>query len=374
MTRTLADAHQEPAIDGAALHPANAFALPLLGQDNPNLDVMRSVAVLFVVTGHLALFFGVTPHYFPASTLGHWGVLMFFVHTSFVLILSLNRQQDRRPEQPLFRSFMLRRIFRIAPLATIVILAIVLLKLPVAHLHNGQFQGISLTPGGVLANLLFIQDLTRTDSPEAPLWSLPYEMQMYLVLPLLYIIVRRFSSAMPMLACWIAISVVCYFGLRVDTREPFDMFAYVPCFLAGVGAYGMLQIPHRRWRLAIWPATLIVCSVCYASRPSVLVSWACCLALAIAISRCAAMGHGFFTRTCHLIARYSYGVYLTHFICIWLAFVAFAALPFPLRVVVFVLLVVALPLALYHLIEAPMIIWGARLTRNATFRADPAFP
>jgi peptidoglycan/LPS O-acetylase OafA/YrhL len=374
MTRTLANAQEEPKIALAPPHQANESALPFLSQENPNLDVMRSVAVLFVVAGHLALFFGVMPHYFPASTLGHWGVLMFFVHTSFVLILSLKRQQARRPGQPLFRSFMLRRVFRIAPLATIVILAIVFLRLPVAHLHNGQFQGISLTPGGVLANLLLIQDLTRTDSPEAPLWSLPYEMQMYLVLPLLYILVRRFSSAVPMLACWIAASVVCYFCLRIDNQEPFDMLAYVPCFLAGVGAYGLLHIPHRRWRFATWPATLIICSVCYAWRPSVPVSWACCLALAVAISRCAAMVPGLLSRACHLIARYSYGVYLTHFICIWLAFVAFAALPWPLRAAVFVVLAVGLPLVLYHLIEAPMITWGARLTRNATFRENAAFP
>jgi peptidoglycan/LPS O-acetylase OafA/YrhL len=374
MARPLVDTQQESTIVLAPPPQAVGYAPPLLSQENPNLDVMRSVAVLFVVTGHLALFFGVMPHYFPAPTLGHWGVLMFFVHTSFVLILSLKRQQERRPAQPLFGSFMLRRIFRIAPLATIVILAIVLFKLPVAHLHNGHFQGISLTPGGVLANMLFVQDLTRTDSPEAPLWSLPYEMQMYLVLPLLYLLVRRFSSAMPLLVCWIAASLVCYFCLRVDDHVPFDMFAYVPCFLAGVGAYGLLHMPHKRWRFAIWPATLVVCSACYASRPSVPVSWACCLALALAISRCAAMASGFVSRACHLIARYSYGVYLTHFICIWLAFVAFAALPFSLRVVLFVVLAIALPLVLYHLVEAPMITWGARLTRSADFRRTPAFP
>lgn len=373
MTLTPVDTHEGPAIGLAAPRPANEFVLPLLTEENPNLDVMRSVAVLFVVSGHLALFFGVRPRYFPAPTLGHWGVLMFFVHTSYVLILSLKRQQERRPQQPLFGSFMLRRIFRIAPLATIVILAIVLFKLPVAHLHNRQFQGISLTPGGVLANLLFIQDLTHTDSPEAPLWSLPYEMQMYLVLPLLYILVRRFSSAAPMLACWIATSVLCYFCLRVDNREPFDMLAYVPCFLAGVGAYGLLHIPHRRWHFAIWPATLIVCSVCYAWRPSIPVSWACCLALAIAIARCTAMTHGLVSRASHLVARYSYGIYLTHFICIWLAFVAFGALPLILRFVVFAVLGVGLPLALYHLVESPMISWGTRLTRNAAFRGNPAF-
>ena len=370
MIRTPAESQSTVPVVLNSTEQVNGLSGSIGNQDSVNLDVMRSVAVLFVVAFHVALYFGVVPVGSPFRQLGHWGVLMFFVHTSLVLMLSLERQRQRRPEQPHFRPFMLRRIFRIAPLATLVILMIVFLKLPVAHLRNGQFHGVALTPPGVLANLLFVQNFTHLDSLEAPLWSLPYEMQMYLVLPLLYLCVRRASSATALFVWWYAAAVICHVCLRFDAQQPFDMLAYVPCFLAGVGAYRLLRIPHHKWRFAIWPITLLGCAACYALRPTFAMSWMCCLALAIAVSRCADMARGKASRACHLLARYSYGVYLTHFICIWFAFAILATSPWPVRVGLFVVTAVALPLALYHLVEAPMIRWGARLTRNAGFSND----
>ena len=331
---------------------------------------MRSVAVLFVVTYHVLMFFSVISATSPLRELGHWGVMMFFVHTSFVLVLSLERHQARGRERGLFAPFMVRRIFRIAPLATLVAVAIVLWKLPLAHMQNGQFRGMPLTLSDVLANLLFVQNLASMDSLEAPMWSLPYEMQMYLVLPLLYLFVRRVSTAAVLLGCWLAVAVICRVGLRFDDRGPFIMLEYVPCFMAGVGAYGLLRTPHRKWRFAVWPITLLVCAVCYCSRPTFAMSWGCCLALGIALVSCADMAPGIMSRICHLIARYSYGIYLTHFICIWLAFVLLGYLPWPVRVLVFAIALVVLPLGLYHLVEAPMIKWGSRLTRATPFRGD----
>ena len=59
-----------------------------------------------------------------------------------------------------------------------------------------------------------------------------------------------------------------------------------------------------------------------------------------------------------LVARYSYGIYLTHIICIWLAFVVCAAQPWAVQWLIFLTTVVALPVMLYHTIEAPMIATG----------------
>ena len=341
-------------------------------QEGPNLDVMRSLAVMFVVTFHISLFFRLLPSNSPFYNLGHWGVIMFFVHTSFVLIASLERQRERRPERSLFVPFFTRRIFRIAPLATLIILAIAVLRLPVAHLRDGHFQGISITPSGVIANLLFVQNLTDSDSLEAPMWSLPYEMQMYLVLPILYLLVRRISTTIGLLGWWLTASLICLLCVRFGAQNPNGSLAYVPCFLAGVGAYGLLRLPHNKRRFALWPVTLAACTLLYLWHPTLPMSWACCLALAIAISRCSAMQRGTVSRACHLIARYSYGIYLTHFICIWLAFSSLANLSWPLKVCVFLITTIALPIGLYHFVEAPMIDWGRRLTGNAGFRKSTA--
>ena len=77
------------------------------------------------------------------------------------------------------------------------------------------------------------------------------------------------------------------------------------------------------------------------------------------------------------VARYSYGIYLTHFICIWFAFQALGNLPTGARWLVFIASMSLIPIALHHTLEAPMIRLGQRVasclldrSREAGHRAD----
>ena len=75
-----------------------------------NLDVLRAVAVLCVFVDHLADPFTNTVGPFSAWELGRLGVLMFFVHTSTVLMASLSRlQQGGRSGWALAKTFYVRR-------------------------------------------------------------------------------------------------------------------------------------------------------------------------------------------------------------------------------------------------------------------------
>jgi peptidoglycan/LPS O-acetylase OafA/YrhL len=78
-------------------------------QDLSNLDFLRSVAVLLVLADHL------TRHYHldRFSSLGLFGVLLFFVHTSLVLMYSM--QRSHLTGIGLFKDFYIRRFFRIYP-------------------------------------------------------------------------------------------------------------------------------------------------------------------------------------------------------------------------------------------------------------------
>jgi peptidoglycan/LPS O-acetylase OafA/YrhL len=81
-------------------------------QDSTNLDLLRSFAVLFVLFDHTLKFWGMERIAgADINWLGRLGVAFFFVHTSLVLMMSLER--TRLTGWRLSANFYLRRAFRI---------------------------------------------------------------------------------------------------------------------------------------------------------------------------------------------------------------------------------------------------------------------
>src|SRR5438445_11507215 len=106
--------------------------------DYPNLDFLRATAVLIVSSTHLIA--GLNRFAWPiVEEIGYFGVLIFFVHTSLVLSMSLDRQNEHRPSSGLFLPFMLRRCFRIYPLSVFAVLAVFIFNLPLADMNAGGF-------------------------------------------------------------------------------------------------------------------------------------------------------------------------------------------------------------------------------------------
>src|SRR5688500_16522490 len=108
----------------------------------PNLDALRAFAVLLVLADHVLETFaaldGGNFHPFDRS-LGRLGVLLFFVHTCFVLMGSLERGGGAG--WAFAREFYVRRAFRIYPLAIVCVLAVVAAGVPARPWEAFRFPG-----------------------------------------------------------------------------------------------------------------------------------------------------------------------------------------------------------------------------------------
>jgi peptidoglycan/LPS O-acetylase OafA/YrhL len=100
------------------------------------------------------------------SSLGRLGVILFFVHGSFVLMASLERMSavTSSPSE-LVRAFWIRRALRIYPLAIFIIAAVALFHIPAVPDTTYQWIGA----GGLLANLLLVQNLIGSANMLGPL-------------------------------------------------------------------------------------------------------------------------------------------------------------------------------------------------------------
>jgi peptidoglycan/LPS O-acetylase OafA/YrhL len=108
----------------------------------------------------------------------------------------------------------------------------------------------------VAANLMLVQNLWTGHSVLTPLWSLPYEVEMYLVLPVAYLIARRRDGLQWMLTLVVASTLAGYaFGKLKHGHM--NLAAYVPCFLAGVACYLVRDRVRPRISGRWWPVFVI---------------------------------------------------------------------------------------------------------------------
>jgi peptidoglycan/LPS O-acetylase OafA/YrhL len=323
-------------------------------KESANLDLLRATAVLFVLVAHVCVFFGVPARpLFQPNMLGLLGVLMFFVHTSLVLMFSLERQRESFGSRNLFWLFMLRRCFRVYPLSLLVVGVIVLFRIPSASLGAGSLEYVDGGALAVASNLLLAQNLTGSPSILGPLWSLPYEMQMYVFLPALFLLSTRLKSVNGLLALWVAAVAVALVQPMVG-KVP-DLVRYVPCFLPGIIAFRLTSKPGRRIPFLAFPAMLAVLTGAFMAAPRLETGMLVCLALGLTLPRFAELDWPWLRGASLWVAKYSYGIYLVHYFCIWVAFMRLGGLPAAAQWALFIVLVAGLPVLLYHAVEAPMV-------------------
>lgn len=333
-----------------------------------NLDVLRALAVAAVVVDHTVSMWTHHIGWLTMWQLGRLGVLLFFVHTALVLMSSLERQGER---SDWVRTFYVRRAFRIYPLAVTAILLVLYFGLP-SHVTGPGISDptVDATLRTVSANILLIQNVVGAPNILGPLWSLPLEVQMYLVLPAAFLIARR---SVALVATSIGVTaigglVVTYTGLPGLWR--LSVLAFAPCFLAGVLSYSILralsvQESTRKLPAWSWVPVLVLCVPLFTIlRPTPATpapGWIFCLAVGLAIPFVGELNRSWFTDAAQQICKVSYGIYLLHVPCLWLAFVFFTHWSLAAQWALYLWSLVVVPVVAYRFLESPGIRIGARL-------------
>jgi peptidoglycan/LPS O-acetylase OafA/YrhL len=328
-----------------------------LARDSPNLDLLRALAVLYVYFSHLGPAFAL----YPASSIGKLGVVLFFVHTSLVLMASLERlqQSGRYRAWQLAAAFWVRRIFRIYPLAIFCIVLVVWLRIPSGALGAYQWIGGQ----GLLANLLLIQNLTGSQDIWGVMWSLPLEVQMYGILPFAYFLVRKWRDIGTLL--WIFSLLPAFFGLFAIWKNGLPgLGACAPFFFAGVAGFAHLR--GAKWKLPAWawPLGILCVTLLFHAwddagfRSKVFIAWPLSLGLGLLVAHVREGEWPWIHAVAGRIAKWSYGIYLSHMFVFWMALKA--ASPW-LRVGIVAVASVMIPWLLYRWIEDPFVRLGSLL-------------
>ncbi len=343
--------------------------MPPSARSLPNLDLLRSLAITLVVVDHVALSAGrrqLGP--FAAGWIGVSGVFLFFVHTALVLLWSLERK-------PHTLDFYIRRVFRIYPLALAAIATAALTHAPVGGTVEQWFQRTPLNAKVLVSNAFLIQNLTGQPSVLNVLWSLPLEVQMYVLLPALFFLVRwaghqpayRHRVLALLLLLWGLVVWIC---AAAFPKTALNLMTAIPLFLPGVMAY--VGFNRVRPRLPGWslPLVLLLLLGVFWLRPSIHYGWALALLVGLLLPFCYQIRGVWAIRSSHAIAKYSYGVYLTHPFALVLGFPCLPGRPFALQLSIALLVTTAGSVAAYHAIEKPLIDLGAALAARLEARYE----
>lgn len=339
--------------------------------ESTKLDLIRALAVLLVVLSHLPITkqivdFVLGEGRVSIQPMGIFGVGIFFVHTCYVLMLSLNRQTTNFGTASRAIVFFTRRIFRIYPLSIVIVLALSLLAYLVQDEKIDYLQ--------IASNLLLVQNLTGHPSVPGALWSLSYEVQMYLFLPGFYILTSRFPNLAPTLiaSVWV-ICVAAVLGFYVSGLN-YHLVKYFPAFIPGVLAYSLIARGEINSRLPEYlPALYIIFSaaafpilVVYGASESILL-WPACLLLGLLIPYSKEIKSSSVKVIAATIAKYSYGIYLVHGPMIDFSFSYLRDFTPILQWAIFTLGTASISYLAFHLIENPGIQLGRRVISSVQY-------
>jgi peptidoglycan/LPS O-acetylase OafA/YrhL len=212
------------------------------------LDGIRGLAALYVVFHHILerTFPGYPADHAPWWAgwfiYGRFAVVVFIVLSGFSLALSPARHGWRLDSVARFAG---RRACRILP----AYLAALAFSLAIAWLVVPQPGEGGPTGKSVAVNGLLVQNLVQAPSPNKSFWSMAIEAQLYVALPLLLLLVRRFGGVLMVATVTLFVATVGILGPHYTwlqtlvIRSPPDLAAL---FAIGIMAAGVVGTNEAR--------------------------------------------------------------------------------------------------------------------------------
>ncbi|MGZ4805859.1 MAG: acyltransferase family protein [Ilumatobacteraceae bacterium] len=291
------------------------------------LDGLRALAVIPVIAYH-----------FGASINGGAGVTVFFALSGYIVTTVLLREHEQRGTIHL-RGFYIRRLRRLLPASTIVVIATVLVG---RAMHRPSIFRQSVASLTYWANFeRYTSHYSYGATAYAPLehyWSLAIEEQFYLLLPVVCLVMlplgRRLFASLTAL-CLVASATFAYLH-RHDPQMYFHTGARACELLAGV-VLAIVAIRLPSWLGLLGLAGLFAVVAGAVSPPHVVIALLACVVIASRPRILAAS-------PLVVIGTYSYGLYLWHPLAALLSD----------QLVVRIAITIAATVMSFHLVEFPI--------------------
>jgi peptidoglycan/LPS O-acetylase OafA/YrhL len=217
-----------------------------------NFTALRLLLALLVVFGH----FMTLPGLAPATGIfayAHFAVSCFFVVSGYLIFASF----DKRPA---IGDFYIRRLFRIYPLylAVVVVQALIMAVLAGGIVENSsellRYLGLNLMMANFLAHDIGgLLDGLHNPGINPSLWTLKIEFAFYLLLPLLWVLTRRFGLWFLLLlyvasAAYVAITL--HYGMDTLAKQLPGQMRF---FVVGMA----LSRYHDRLKFPTWAGIIV---------------------------------------------------------------------------------------------------------------------
>jgi peptidoglycan/LPS O-acetylase OafA/YrhL len=182
----------------------------------------------------------VVVHHFSSFAIGHAAVYLFFILSGY-WITQMWEAKYSKTASP-YVTFVASRYWRLWPVFIVCSLGMLVWRPLPASLAD-------LTP-----SIFLVGYATATYQPLYPAWSLDFEMQFYLLAPLLCIGLRRAPAATIGAVGVVSLTAAITFGMR-------SMLTLLPFFVIGMVAARWRALPGRRLAIASATAAVLLLGV-----------------------------------------------------------------------------------------------------------------